>query len=167
MSTPDPEKEKAEGAEGEAPKKGKSKLLLLGVPLVLLLGGGGGAYWYFFANPATAEAAAEEEPKEPPGIVAFEPFVVNLADEGGSRFFRVSLSLLIAGEENAKHVEESKVMVTRVRSEILELLATQIAEHLITPEGKAELKKAIAERATHALEHAEVTDVLFTEFVVQ
>ena len=50
---------------------------------------------------------------------------------------------------------------------VLELLATQKSEEIQTPEGKTELKKQIAERATAAFEHAEVTDVLFAEFVVQ
>ena len=172
-------------------KGGKSKLpLILGL-VVLLLGGGGGGYWWFVVKPAAAaaaaEAAAEEEEsdhgsetttkkkkkkaashEEGGAAVKFEPFVVNLSDGGGSRFLRVGLSLIIGGDEaEAKHLEESKVALLRIRSQVIELLAQQSSDHVVTPEGKAELKEKISEIATEVLDPVEVLDVLFTEFVVQ
>ena len=102
-----------------------------------------------------------------PGIGALDPFVVNLADPGGQRFLRLTLRLVLESEEVATHFEEDELARARVRSAILELLTMQTADHVVTAEGKAELKKEIVERATHALEHAKVIDVLFTEFVVQ
>ncbi len=134
--------------------------------LVLLGGGGAGAYWMTNRAPAEGAAAKAPEPKEE-GIVAFEPFVVNLADEGGARFLRVTLRLVVEGADEAKELEENAVDHARVRSSILELLATQTADQLVTPEGKVALKKEITERATHALHNIKVADVLFTEFVVQ
>ena len=98
----------------------------------------------------------------------FDPFVVNLADEGGARYLRLGLSLVISGDEKvAKELEESKVKLLRIRSGVLELLAQQTAEHVVSAEGKKELKEKIEEIATEVLEPVEVTDVLFTEFVVQ
>jgi flagellar FliL protein len=100
-----------------------------------------------------------------------DPFVVNLADEGGGRFLRVTLSLVVEGEKEAKgegkEGGEDAVATARLRSAILERLAQQKAEHLVTPEGKAELKKVIAEQAEHATHDLKVSDVLFSEFVVQ
>lgn len=144
----------------------KSKLLKLGVPVLLLLaGGGGGGWWYFYGRASSAVQAAEPAPE--PAMVSFEPFIVNLADPGGRRFLRVSLQLLVAGEAAAAELEEDKLLHSRVRSSILELLTTQTSAGIATPEGRAALKKAIAETAAHALEHTEVSDVLFAEFVVQ
>ena len=60
---------------------------------------------------------------------------MNLADPGGSHFLRVNLSLVVADEEQAKVFEESPVTKMKVRSVILELLALQTAEQLITPCG--------------------------------
>ena len=56
---------------------------------------------------------------------------------------------------------------TRVRSAVLEFLTLQTADGLVTPEGKTALKQSIAERASEALGHTKVIDVLFAEFVVQ
>lgn len=147
-------------------KKGKSKLLLIIVALIVLLGGGGaGAWWYMGKK---AEAAPAEEPATPPGFITLDPFIVNLADPGGRRFLRISLRLLVKSEEEAKELEEKELVLLQARSAVLELLATQKSEELQTPEGKTELKKQIAEKATAAFGgHVEVTDVLFAEFVVQ
>ncbi len=169
-------------AKTEQPKeKGKSKLfLLIGLVVLLLAGGGGAGYWFFVMRPAAAAAAAAagatgehdaKETKKEEGESAalkFDPFVVNLADEGGARYLRVGLSLVIAGgEAEAKELEESKVKLLRIRSAVLELLSQQVADVVVTPEGKAVLKDAIEKAATEILQPVEVTDVLFTEFVVQ
>ena len=153
--------EPAAPVEGAEKKKSKKSLVLLVVG-VLVLGsaGAGGAYFYMHR-----EKAAPPPPE--PGIAALEPFVVNLADPGGQRFLRLTLRLVLETEESAEELEEDEVSRMRARSSILELLTLQAADHVVTPEGKAELKKEIAERATHALGHAKVVDVLFTEFVVQ
>jgi len=155
-----------QAAAAPAKKKGKSKLLLIGVSLIVLLGGGGaGAWWYMGKK---AEAATAEEPATPPGFITLDPFIVNLADPGGRRFLRISLRLLVKSEAEAKELEDNALVLLKARSAVLELLATQKSEELQTPDGKTELKKQIAEKATAAFGgHTEVTDVLFAEFVVQ
>lgn len=165
---------KAEAPAEAAPAKPKSKLpLIAGAAVLVLAGAGGGGYWWWShrapADPKAAEAAAKEEEHEPEdaGVVSFEPFVANLADEGGTRFLRASLKLVIAGAETAKEVEENAVDRAKLQSTILEILTIHTAEQLVTPEGKAALKKEILEKTGHVLHTAKVTDVLFTEFVVQ
>jgi flagellar FliL protein len=152
-----------------APKKSRKGLLItLTLIVILLVGGGGGAYWFMFRGAGEAQAAEPEPPPPAPtGAIPLEPFVVNLADPTGSRFLRVTLSLVVADETIAHEVEEDKVVVLRVRSAILELLAQQQASELVTPEGKAALKKSIADGVTHAHHELEVADVLFSEFIVQ
>jgi flagellar FliL protein len=153
----------------EAPKKKKGgffKIVLL--LLVAVAAGGGGAYFYFMkAAPVHAKEAKPEPPPAPTGIIPLEPFVVNLADTGATRFLRVTLSLVVQDEEQAKEMEEHAIEKARVRSAILELLAEQQSEALATPEGKEELKKALAERVAHASHELKVKDVLFSEFVIQ
>jgi flagellar protein FliL len=156
-------------AAAPAPKKSRKGLLIvLTLVVILLLGGGGGAYWFMFRGTGEAEAAeAEPAAPAPTGVIPLEPFVVNLADPAGSRFLRVTLSLVVADEAIAHEFEEDEVVVLRVRSAILELLAQKEASELVTPEGKTLLKKSIAEGVAHAAHELEVADVLFSEFIVQ
>lgn len=148
-----------------APKKrGKGLMLVL---LVLLMGaGGGGAYWWLSRTPGV-EAAPRETPLSARGLVPFEPFMVNLADGGGSRFLKVNLQLVLDSPKSAGRVMSTAVVISRIRSEILELLTEQNGASLVTAEGKAALKAAIAERIEPVLEGGKVIDVLFSEFVVQ
>jgi hypothetical protein len=47
------------------------------------------------------------------------------------------------------------------------LISERHGDELVSAEGKAALEQAIAERTTSILQGPRVTDVLFTEFVVQ
>jgi len=155
--------------------KGKKSVLVIGLAAVLVLGGiGGGAFWWTnraqAAEPGAsthAAAAADHADSKNHGIVVFDPFVVNLADAGVSRFLRVKVQLVVSGVAKAEEMTKSAVDQSRARSLILELLTTQTSDVLVTPDGKAALKKAIAEQVGHALSHIEIVDVLFSDFVVQ
>lgn len=136
---------------------------MIAAGLVLLLACGGGVYWAYFAAPG-AQAA---EPSKPPAVLPLEPFVVNLADPGGRRFIRLTLGLVVDGEEHVKAFTEDTILRTRVRSALIELIAQQTAESLINPDGKAALKKRVADAVTAHAGHLKVSDVLFTEFIVQ
>src|SRR5690348_4669335 len=115
-------------APAAAKKKGGLLLPLIG--LIVGLGGGGGAYWVYAKKYAPPPAAVKPEPPKS-GIVAMDPFVVNLADEGGTRFLRLTLSLAVEGEEAAKEVGEDAVAKARIRSAILERLTLEHADHLV------------------------------------
>ena len=162
----------ADGAAPAAPaKKSRAKLFIILGVVVLLLGGGGAAAYFVMAKPAATEegehAAKEEAHESPKGVIGFEPFVVNLADADARRFLRINVKLLVPEEEQAKHIEEDAVAVSRLRAEILDQLTQQTSATITTPEGKAALKKTIAEKAAAIVEHTEVADVLFSDFVVQ
>jgi flagellar protein FliL len=142
-------------------KKAKNPLVLI-LAGVLVLAGAGGGFWYLRRTPAVVVEKAPER-----GIVAFEPFVVNLADPNASRFLRTTVQLIVNSESDAEHLKKTPVVLMRARGAILELLTVQTSDVLVTPGGKTELKKAIAERVGEALEHVKVVDVLFSDFVVQ
>ncbi len=152
-----------------AVKKSGSKLPIIIVAVVLLLGGGGGgAYWWFAIHAKAADAeAAKEEHLEEAGMVTLEPFVVNLADPEARRYLRINVRVLVSDAEHAAEIQENEVATTRLRAGVLELLTQQTAAGLQTAEGKTALKKSIAERASAIVKPAEVSDVLFADFVVQ
>lgn len=161
---------------GEAAAKkggGKNKLFMIG-GIVLALAGGGGYYYKTQAAHAEeggeAAPAHEEEKGVSPkdrGLVSFDPFVANLADEGGRRFVRVTVQLVVKDALQATEMEESPVLKMQARAIILELLGMQLADTLVTPPGKVALRQAIAEKVAEALHEIEVVDVLFSDFVVQ
>ena len=113
-----------------------------------------------------SDAAKKKEP-EANGIITFEPFVVNLADPGGRRFLRINVRLLVPELEEAEHIQKNEVAMMRIRAAVIELLTEQTAEQMVAAEGKAALKAAIVEHATHILAPMEVSDVLFSDLVVQ
>lgn len=167
----------SDDAKASPPKKrSKLTLLLMVVLIVVLLGGGGaGAFWWMSRNgaePAKDGAhAAETHDDSHAAAVSLPTFTVNLADKDASRYLRTTLSLLVPDAKAAAEVAGAghaggSVKLMKARSAILELLSTQTAEQLSSPEGKEALKKAIAEKATKAF-GTKVSDVLFSEFVVQ
>jgi flagellar FliL protein len=158
------------------------KMLLFGTIGLLLLGGGGAGAWWWFSRHAAAQAAAPADAKghetdaqaaaghadlSDSGVLTLEPFLVNLADPDAPRFLRATLALVIADKAHAEHLAEDAVAKARIRSAVLELLATQKSGDLVTPEGKAALKKAIVTSSAAIVTEAKVVDVLFSEFVVQ
>ena len=172
MSQPDSTRPTAQAAEAPKKRRWVTWTLVVMVPL-LLLGGGGTGFYLWRVRAAAPEGGetstheAEGPSKHESGVLAFEPFVVNLADAEGSRFLRVNLRLLVSDGEAARELQEDEVAMLKVRSGILELLSAQTSDTLVTPEGKAALKTAIAGRAGQTLDTVKVTDVLFSEFVVQ
>jgi flagellar FliL protein len=151
-----------------APRKKKGGLVMKLAIVVVLLGGigGGAAWWFLRGTPAEAHEVVES-PLEERGLLTFEPFLANLTDEGGNRFVKANIGLVLETEAEAKHIEEKPVVMGHLRSAILELLTLQSAPVLVTPEGKDALKKKIKERTTELLKDRKVIDVLFSEFVVQ
>jgi flagellar FliL protein len=157
----------AAGAKAPAKGKSKGKLPLIGGVVLLLAAGGGGMYWWNGRHAGEPAVEAKEIPPSARGLVSFEPFVANLADPGGTRFVRTTIQLVVADPLQATEVGETPVLLMQARAVILELLTTQTADVLVTQEGKAALRKAIAEQVTAALHEIEVVDVLFSDFVVQ
>jgi len=147
---------------------GKNTKLMIGAAVLVL--GGGGYYWQTRASAAAADAHETApktvSPKER-GLVSFEPFVANLADPGGQRFVRATVQLVVGDAHMATEMTGTPVLAMQARAIILELLATQMADTLVTPDGKVALRQAIAERIAEALHEVEVVDVLFSDFVVQ
>ncbi|MGE0039772.1 MAG: flagellar basal body-associated protein FliL [Vicinamibacterales bacterium] len=168
-------------SEQDKPKGGFMKTAILLVVVLLLVGGAGaGGYWWSQQGAAAAPASGEHATEAPAdsghdagggdeaaaggGLVSFEPFLVNLADPG--RYLRTNVKLVVGSEARAKEIGENEVALMRLRSAMLELLAEQHADALVTADGKTALKNAIKERAGEIAD-AHIVDVLFSDFVVQ
>jgi flagellar FliL protein len=74
-------------AKEETKKKGKGKLIIMVVPLVLLIAG---AAWFLFLKPKDDGAAKELPPPVPGAVVKLDPITINL-DNG--HFLKLGLAL--------------------------------------------------------------------------
>jgi flagellar FliL protein len=167
---------KADAAIPTASGKGKLFIMIGAAVLVLALGAGAG--WYFLHG-SSSEAATGTAKKDhadskkkkdeaPPEYVAIEPFTVNLQPEHGDQYLQVAFTLQVNSPEQ---VELIKANMAKVRSRVLLLLSGKKASEISTVEGKQQLAGEIL-AAVNApfVEHGdeqEVSDVLFTSFIIQ
>lgn len=166
-------------AAGEKPKKSK-KLLIIILALVVVLLAGAAAAWFLLINrhnPDEEGDVGTEQKQEtkkkregPPSFMALEAVVVNLADQGSTRYAQVGISLQL---ENDKTGEEIKKYMPAIRNGILMQISRRTADQLLSAEGKEQLATDILElvRSTTGMEesrgYSPVEAVLFSSLIVQ
>ncbi|MBY0337706.1 MAG: flagellar basal body-associated FliL family protein [Acetobacteraceae bacterium] len=164
----------AAGGDAGAPAQqpgGRKKLLLLALPL-LLLGGGAGAYFAgllpFGRAAATAETAAaapEAAVAAPPVFVTMPEILANLNAPGRrTSFIRVRSQVEVAGPQDAAALQAA---MPRIVDLFTVYLREVRPEELRGSAGTHRLREELIARANVAAHPARVTDVLFTEIIVQ
>jgi len=160
----------AEAAAAAPAGASTKKLVILILAGVLTLGAlGGGAAWFLLRGKKDSGGAHKEARKSGEQMfLAVDPFTVNLQPETGDQYLQVSFTLQVEG---ADQVELIKLNMPKVRSRLLMLLSSKKASELITSEGKQLLAAQIIEQIKLPFEERgapqEVTDVLFTSFIIQ
>jgi flagellar FliL protein len=175
-------------AEGAEVAKKKSKLPLIGSGVVVIAGAIA-ALWYLGVGPfaggapkhAEATAAVEEgghgggaehgEAKgggdhegKPGGILALEPFIANLADDGGRRYLKATFQIDF-GSGDVPAAMQARLPQTR--DLLLTLFTSKTFDDIRTPEGKQQLREEIIARVNQVLDRDLAKAVYFTEFIVQ
>jgi flagellar protein FliL len=171
----------------EKPAKQSNRGLILAVILASLTSSAGGAALTSYLVGKTiaklhvgAEAAAnspEDEAKkkeealveaiEHGAVMPLEPFVVNLADQDSARYLRIKVSLMVDDKSKVKELIENQALTLKVRDVILQTLTKKTSQDLINEEGKNKLRAEIHEGVGHYFKEPKLTDVMFTEFVIQ
>jgi flagellar FliL protein len=167
-------------ADAAAPASGgKNKLFILIGALVVVLGLGGGAAWYFLhgsdggaASSSKEHSAGSDKKKKgkeaPPEYLAIEPFTVNLQPENGDQYLQIAFTLQVDGAEQAEVIKNN---MAKVRSRVLLLLSGKKASEINTVQGKqqlaGEILAVVKEPFTEHGDEQEVSDVLFTSFIIQ
>lgn len=161
----------SEEAEAQEPK---AKFPFLAIAIVALFCGAGGAAGVIFLSPAPAavegaatEAGAEEEEAIAPfgeRVLALDPFVVNVGDDGYPRYLKLTLAFELDTPESLADLEQR---VPQVRDMTILLLSSKRLSELADFEGKALLKEDLRDRVGGLLASGSVESVMFTEFVVQ
>ncbi|MFQ5479827.1 MAG: flagellar basal body-associated protein FliL [Thermodesulfobacteriota bacterium] len=187
------EESKEEGKETKK-KKSKLILIIIPLAVILLGGGGFFAYKTFLASPDTGDEQAtsedgghgkhgekkhgkkkhakksehgghgEEAAGEGPAFFNLAPFVVNLQDNIGTRYLKLTVKLELADSE----VEtELKGQLPKVRDALIILLSSKNYSEIGTVEGKYRLRDEIVKRINRLLRETSVKGAYFTDFVIQ
>ena len=146
-------------------RKGKKKILIIGLAVVALAGAGGGGYFFMKSKSAPAHV---EVKAEAPIFFPLEPFTVNLQPGGRNRFLHVGVTLKMA---NAASQAQMTQYLPEVRSRVLSTLSNREAESLATPEDKTRLSGEIIQSLEQPFgpntPQQKIASVMFTTFMLQ
>jgi flagellar FliL protein len=115
------------------------------------------------------EQVDEQEDKMGP-VYRLDTLIVNLADQGGKRYLRVTMELeLKANEEidNSEVIEEIEQRLPQLRDTMLMVLPTKQYADISTTPGKIALRDEIIAKLNSFLKKGQIDKLYFTEFVVQ
>jgi len=161
----DEEKDDKLDEEGKKSKKKKGKgLIVIIIVVVAVLIGGGGAFFFLSKSGGDKAQKKDEIRKDDVVMFALDPFVVNLNDQGATRFLKVSIQLELA---SATTLESAKARTPQIRDAIITLLTSKTSDSLMAPEGKLQLKDEINLMTNQILGNNTVKNVYLTEFVMQ
>jgi flagellar FliL protein len=113
---------------------------------------------------AEEEVVQEEVPEEIGPLYSLGTLIVNLADEGGKRYLRVSIELELESPEMTEEVERR---MPQVRDSVLMILPTKTFADINTTPGKIALRDELIKAINGIVTTGEVKNLYFTEFVVQ
>ena len=97
-------------------------------------------------------------------LFPLDTFIVNLADAGRSRYLRVTMDLELANSSDAGKLTER---LPQIRDSILMILPAKQFDDIASMEGKMALRDEILAKLNSLFGNNVVTNIFFTEFVVQ
>jgi len=150
----------------------KLLFLLVTVLLVLTIGLAAGFFmmWNKLSaintqgNTASAAQDGQAQAAKLGPLFSLDTFIVNLADAGRNRYLRVTMDLELAESADAGKLNHR---LSQVRDSILMILPTKHFEDIASMEGKMALRDEIMAKLNSLFAKNLVTNIFFTEFVVQ
>ena len=169
------ELEEEEG-EQEEEKQGKAfpvKIVIMTIVFLFLFGGGffiwrGGLLAKFLGDEETGmvdDTTTEEEGGGGIGpIFSLDTFIVNLVGRQGKSYLKVKLDLEL---ENARVSETLNLRLPQFRDAVITLLSNKRFEDINTLEGKFQLRAEIISKLNQFLRAGKITNIYFTDFIIQ
>ena len=153
-------------------------LIAVVLGIVIAVSAVGGALYYLLRSgkllvQSTAASLTQPVSAIKTHPVPLEPLLVNLADSSGNSYLRVALTLQIADGPGIKEEKEgeakdrTKGTDAAVRDAALMVLGRQTSDALLAADGKERLKKELKAAITERNPEMRVTDLFFTEYLVQ
>jgi flagellar FliL protein len=146
--------------------------LLVSVLLVLTIGLAAGFFMVWsklsalnaMGNTAVAAQDGQVQNAALGPLYSLDTFIVNLADAGRSRYLRVTMDLELALPTDAGKLQKK---LPQVRDSILMILPSKQFDEIASMEGKMALRDEIIAKLNSLFTRNVVTNIFFTEFVVQ
>lgn len=156
-------KEKKEKGENSG-KSNKGVMIILFLLGLIVLGGAtfGGVYLFMKTN-KTVEA---QEVVVENTYMDLAEFTVNLADEGGKRYFKGELSLGY-DKTKTKLAEELTTNQVVVRDVIIFFFKSQKADYINNVANEEAIKKQLIDAINKDLTKGKVTDIRFKSMIIQ
>lgn len=105
-----------------------------------------------------------DEPHHTGPLLPLESMVTNMADPDSDRYLKVSMQVRISSEAAKAEVESHLVPV---RNQILLYLSSLTIEETSGADNKRNIQKQVKRIANEAMPSSRITEVYFTEFVIQ
>ncbi len=144
-----------EEKQSQPPKR--KKFIWLALALFLIGALAGGAYWYMNRDPAEVANRNRQ-------FVTLPSMTVNLADAGGKRYLRTTITLEYT---DSKLKEELDTSMYRVKDGILQVLRSATASQLQEGQQLDQTKAALLTEINSRLHKGQITAVYFEELLVQ
>ena len=174
MATAPAEKTEAAPADAAAKKpKGKKKMILMILIIGVVLGGGGFAAMTFLGGEKKEEKQAEHDQHEENKdlgsektrrIITLKPIIVNVRDTRLTRYLKVSIGLQTNSEEVVAEVNK---LMYPVNDFLVDRLSSARIEDLDNSAARNKLKRELMYGLNELLESGVVTNLYFSEFIVQ
>ena len=145
-------------------KGGKGLMIVLFILGLIVLGGAtfGGAYLFMKTN----KTVSAQEVVVENAYVDLEEFTVNLADEGGKRYFKGELSVGY-DKSNKKMAEEITANTVVIRDTIIFYFKGQKADFINNINNEQKIKDDLITAINKQLQKGKITDIRFKNMIVQ
>ncbi|MCK8826305.1 flagellar basal body-associated FliL family protein [Natroniella acetigena] len=145
-------------------KSGLNYSLIVGILIAVVLATG--ISYFMMVNLAGIDQSEESEvsttARELGPITEIGEFLVNLA--GGRRFIRLNITVEVDDADVAEEIDRRR---PQIRDTIISILRSKEQEEISSEQGAMELRSEIMEKTNEKLLEGTVTNVFFTEFVIQ
>lgn len=111
-----------------------------------------------------ASHSVKKEVKDFGHIVKMFPLTVNLKEENGRNYLKITIALEIAEK---RWVEEVQSKMTVLSDAAITIISEKSLEDLKKPNAKDELKKELLEEFSHYFQEPQIRQILFEEFIYQ
>ncbi|MEW8955126.1 flagellar basal body-associated protein FliL [Clostridium sp.] len=142
-------------------KKSKIGIIIIAVLLLIIIGGGG----FMWFKMKELNAGATQNTKIEEGKFELNEMIVNLADEGGRRYIKVKP--VLGYDSTNKDLEAEFATKSHVLRDLTITILRGKTSKDLTPEGEEALKKEILDKLNPVLDKGKLTNVYFTDFLIQ